>query len=71
MKKLILIICLAFAFESNHLMHKLHFGVKGGSQLQFGSIIAVTENVFEGAESKTGYHAGIWLRQRFLYWTLY
>ncbi|MDB9748822.1 PorT family protein, partial [Polaribacter sp.] len=43
---------------------QLHFGIKGGVNYNSESIIAVTENVFKGAESKTGYHAGIWLRAK-------
>ncbi|MDB4167324.1 PorT family protein [Polaribacter sp.] len=63
MKKVILIICLVFAFGQTT-SAQLHFGIKGGVNYNSESIIAVTENVFKGAESKTGYHAGIWLRAK-------
>ena len=63
MKKVILIICLVFAFGQTT-NAQLHFGIKGGVNYNSESIIAVTENVFKGAESKTGYHAGIWLRAK-------
>ena len=63
MKKGILLICLTFAF-SQSTNAQLHFGIKGGLNYNSETIIAVTENVFEGAESKTGYHAGIWLRAK-------
>jgi len=38
------------------------FGVKGGVNYNSNSIREVQTDVFEGAESKTGYHAGVWLR---------
>ena len=63
MKKGILLICLTFAF-SQSTNAQLHFGIKGGLNYNSETIIAVTENVFEGAESKAGYHAGIWLRAK-------
>jgi len=63
MKKGILLICLTFAF-SQSTNAQLHFGIKGGLNYNSETIIAVTENVFKGAESKTGYHAGIWLRAK-------
>lgn len=61
MKKVILILCLAFGFSqiSNA---QVAFGVKGGVNYNSNSIKAVGTDLFEGAESKTGYHAGIWLR---------
>lgn len=63
MKKGILLVCLAFSF-SQTANAQLHFGFKGGVNYNSESIIEVTENVFKGAESKTGYHAGIWLRAK-------
>ena len=41
---------------------QLDFGVKAGLNYNSESIQSVNEDVFTGAESKTGYHAGIWLR---------
>jgi hypothetical protein len=61
MKKVILIMCLAFGFSqiSNA---QLDFGVKGGINYNSNSVENVSEDVFRGAKSKTGFHAGIWTR---------
>ena len=61
MKKVILIMCLAFGFSqiSNA---QLAFGVKGGLNYNSNSVKGVGQDVFSGAKSKTGYHAGVWLR---------
>ena len=61
MKKVILILCLTFGFSqiSNA---QVAFGVKGGVNYNSNSIKEVSSDVFDGAKSKTGYHAGIWLR---------
>ncbi|ARV05583.1 hypothetical protein BTO04_02220 [Polaribacter sp. SA4-10] len=61
MKKVFLMMCLAIGFSqiSNA---QAAFGVKGGINYNSNSIENVSEDVFDGAESKTGYHAGIWLR---------
>lgn len=63
MKKLILVICLVFGLNevSNA---QLHFGVKGGINYNSNSIKETGQDVFDGAKSKTGYHAGIWLRAK-------
>lgn len=61
MKKVILMICLAFSFSQTAIA-QVDFGVKAGINYNSESIKNVSEDVFEGAESKTGYHAGIWLR---------
>ncbi|MDA9087111.1 PorT family protein [Polaribacter sp.] len=61
MKKIILMILLAFAFSQTSTA-QLDFGVKAGLNYNSESIQSVSEDVFTGAESKTGYHAGIWLR---------
>ena len=61
MKKIILIICLAFTF-SQSTSAQIDFGVKAGLNYNSESIQETSEDLFEGAESKTGYHAGIWLR---------
>lgn len=63
MKKVILLICLAFAFSQTS-NAQLDFGVKGGINYNSNSIKEVGTDVFEGAESRTGYHAGIWLRAK-------
>ena len=63
MKKVILVMCLAFAFSQTS-NAQLAFGVKGGINYNSESIKDASSDVFEGAESKTGYHAGIWLRAK-------
>jgi hypothetical protein len=61
MKKVFLMISLAFAFSQTSTA-QIDFGVKAGLNYNSESIQSVSEDVFTGAESKTGYHAGIWLR---------
>jgi len=61
MKKVFLMISLAFAFSQTSTA-QIDFGVKAGLNYNSESIQSVNEDVFTGAESKTGYHAGIWLR---------
>ena len=61
MKKVILFICLTFAFSQSS-SAQVAFGVKGGINYNSNSIKEVSTDVFDGAKSKTGYHAGIWLR---------
>jgi len=61
MKKTILIMCLAFGFSqiSNA---QIAFGLKGGLNYNSNSIKETSIDLFSEAKSKTGYHAGIWLR---------
>lgn len=61
MKKIILIICLTFAFSQTS-NAQIQFGVKGGINYNSNSIKETKQDVFEGSKNKTGYHAGIWLR---------
>ena len=61
MKKVFLMISLAFAFSQTSTA-QLDFGVKAGLNYNSESIQKTGQDLFEGAESKTGYHAGIWLR---------
>ncbi len=61
MKKVFLMISLAFAFSQTSTA-QIDFGVKAGLNYNSESIQSVSEDVFTGAESKTGYHAGVWLR---------
>ena len=61
MKKLLFFLFLLVG--SSQLMNaQTAFGVKAGINYNSNSIKEVSSDVFEGAESKTGYHAGIWLR---------
>ncbi|MEO9570862.1 MAG: porin family protein [Polaribacter sp.] len=63
MKKVILILCLAFGFSqiSNA---QLAFGLKGGINYNSDSFKDVKDDVLSGAKSKTGFHGGIWLRAK-------
>ena len=61
MKKLLFFLFLLVG--SSQLMNaQTAFGVKAGINYNSNSIKEVSSDVFEGAESKTGYHAGVWLR---------
>ncbi len=55
--------CLAFGFSqiSNS---QINFGLKGGVNYNSNSIKETTQDVFNGAKSKTGFHGGIWLRAK-------
>ena len=61
MKKVFLMMSLAFAFSQTSTA-QIDFGLKAGLNYNSESIQSVSEDVFTGAESKTGYHAGVWLR---------
>ena len=61
MKKLIFLLFLVIGY-SQLANSQTAFGVKAGINYNSNSIKEVSSDVFEGAESKTGYHAGIWLR---------
>jgi len=61
MKKVFLMMSLALACSQTS-SAQIDFGVKAGLNYNSESIQSVNEDVFTGAESKTGYHAGIWLR---------
>ncbi|MAD98575.1 MAG: hypothetical protein CMB99_14730 [Flavobacteriaceae bacterium] len=41
---------------------QIDFGVKAGVNYNSNSIKEVGTDIFDGAQSRTGYHAGIWLR---------
>jgi hypothetical protein len=60
-KRIFLILCLAFGF-SQITNGQIAFGIKGGLNYNSNSIKEVSSDVFDGAKSKTGYHAGVWLR---------
>jgi hypothetical protein len=60
-KRIFLILCLAFGF-SQITNAQITFGIKGGLNYNSNSIKEVSSDVFDGAKSKTGYHAGVWLR---------
>ena len=61
MKKVVLVFCLALGFSqiSNA---QFNFGLKGGVNYNSNSIKETSQDVFDGANSKTGYHIGVWSR---------
>jgi hypothetical protein len=61
MKKIFLMMSLAFACSQTAIA-QVDFGLKAGVNYNSESIKETGQDLFEGAESKTGYHAGIWLR---------
>lgn len=64
MKKVFLLFCLAFAFSQTS-NAQLSFGLKGGVNYNSNSVEGVNaagQDIFTGAESKTGYHIGVWTR---------
>jgi hypothetical protein len=61
MKKVIIMLFLAFGFSQTS-NAQVQFGIKGGVNYNSNSVEGVSKDVFSGAESKTGYHAGIWTR---------
>jgi hypothetical protein len=62
MKKLILALCL-FIGATQLADAQIHFGLKGGINYNSDSFQDVSDDLINGnAESRTGYHAGIWLR---------
>lgn len=60
MKKYLLILVLVFFSAQSY--SQIHFGVKAGVNYNSDSFKNVTNDVLDGAKSKTGYHAGIWFR---------
>lgn len=61
MKKVILMLFLAFGFSQTS-NAQVQLGIKGGVNYNSNSVEGVSKDVFSGAESKTGYHAGVWTR---------
>ncbi len=63
MKK-ILFACLLFVGVSQYAEAQLQFGLKAGVNYNSDSFSDVSNDVLNGAESRTGYHAGIWFRAK-------
>ncbi|SNR15734.1 porin family protein [Tenacibaculum jejuense] len=62
MKKLIFTLCLLFA-AVQFSEAQIGFGIKGGINYNSDSFKDVSDDIINGnAESRTGFHAGIWLR---------
>jgi len=63
MKKVILILCLTIGF-SQFSNAQIAFGIKGGVNYNSNSIKEINTFNIEDSKSKTGYHAGIWVRTK-------
>lgn len=63
MKKLLIAILLIVGM-SEYSEAQLQFGVKAGVNYNSDSFKDVSNDVLSGAESRTGYHAGIWFRAK-------
>jgi hypothetical protein len=61
MKKVLFVILL-FVGMTQCAEAQVNFGIKAGVNYNSDSFSDVSNDVFNGAESRTGYHAGIWLR---------
>ncbi|QNM86436.1 PorT family protein [Polaribacter pectinis] len=64
MKKVILMLCLAFAFSQTSFA-QIDFGLKGGVNYNNNgdaTFKSAGNDVITGAKSKSGYHAGLWFR---------
>jgi len=64
MVKKIIIICVLLLGIHQVTNAQLHFGLKGGVNYNSDSFEEVTNDVLNGAKSKTGYHAGVWFRAK-------
>ena len=60
MKKIIFILVLVFASFQSY--SQIHVGVKAGVNYNSNSFKDVTNDVLDGAQNLSGYHAGLWLR---------
>lgn len=61
MKKILIVLCMVFA--GGQLANaQINFGLKGGINYNSDSFSEVKNDVLAGAKSKTGFHAGVWLR---------
>ncbi len=63
MKKLVLIICLVFAYTQTS-SAQAKFGIKAGINYNSDSFEEVKDDVFSGAKSKTGFHAGVFVQAK-------
>lgn len=60
MKKIILLVALVFA--SYQSFSQIHVGLKAGVNYNSNSFQDVTNDVLDGAQNLSGYHAGLWMR---------
>ncbi len=61
MKRIILVAIFTLGFNQ-FVNSQIDFGIKGGVNYNSESIEEVQTDIFDGAKSKTGFHAGIWTR---------
>lgn len=64
MKRIILILCVAFAFSQTTIA-QTDFGIKAGVNYNDNGDVTfseTTDNVINGADSKAGFHVGLWFR---------
>ncbi len=61
MKRVLLMMCLAFGLSQTS-NAQVDYGIKAGINYNSSTFSDVKSDVLSGAKSKTGYHAGIWLR---------
>lgn len=64
MKKIVFVIMVALCSQLSSA--QIQFGIKAGVNYNSDSFSNVTNDVFSGAKSKTGYHLGIWTKAKFL-----
>jgi hypothetical protein len=63
MKK-VLLACILLVGISQYSQAQIQFGLKAGVNYNSDSFNDVSNDVLDGAESRTGYHAGIWFRAK-------
>ncbi len=63
MKK-VLLVCLLFFGVSQYSDAQVQFGLKAGVNYNSDSFNNVSNDVLDGAESRTGYHVGVWFRAK-------
>ena len=63
MKKILFIFCLALGVSQTS-QAQLGYGIKAGINYNSDSFSDVKNDVLSGAKSKTGFHAGFWLRAK-------
>jgi hypothetical protein len=64
MKKIVFVIMVALCSQLSSA--QIQFGIKAGVNYNSDSFSNVTNDVFSGAKSKTGYHLGVWTKAKFL-----
>ena len=63
MKKIVLV-CLLLTGINHHSNAQLHYGIKSGINYNSDSFEDASDDVLDGAKTKTGFHTGIWFRAK-------